>query len=120
MGAKINLLVIRCRDFNFPRAGYLDVKLLRVKHQIKIKVISYLPKTMHEKTNYYISHTENFLFEHITNNTVKQVYDEVVLRLNYTDSFSAFYGYHEGDVAGEYEREVDFLHWFTDTLFSFR
>lgn len=123
MGAKINFLIINCRDFNFPHAGNVDVKLMRVKHQIKIKVIHSLPKTLRKDTSYYVSHTENFLFEHITNNTVKQVYDEVVERLNYADKFSAHYGMHEGDVAGAYEPEKtkeEFLHWLFDTIFSFR
>lgn len=119
MSSKINLLIINCRDFNFPHAGNVDVKLMRVKHYIKVKVITYLPKKISTRTDYYISHTENFTWEAITNNGVREVYDELLLRLNYTDKFISHYGYSDGDVAGAYENDVEYISWLTDTLFSF-
>lgn len=118
MASRINLLFITCRDFNFPHAGYVDVKLMRVKHFIKVKVITYLPKKISTRTDYYISHTENFTWEAITNNGVREVYDELLMRLNYTDKFTSHYGYSDGDIAGAYE-DGKFLDWFCDTLFSF-
>lgn len=119
MSSKINLLIINCRDFNFPHAGNVDVKLMRVKHSIKVKVITYLPKRISTRTDYYISHTENFTWEAITNNGVREVYDELLMRLNYTDKFTSHYGYSDGDVAGAYENDVEYISWLTDTLFSF-
>lgn len=119
MSSKINLLIINCRDFNFPHAGNVDVKLMRVKHAIKVKVITYLPKKISTRTDYYISHTENFTWEAITNNGVREVYDELLMRLNYTDKFTSHYGYSDGDIAGAYENDVPYISWLTDTLFSF-
>ena len=119
MSSKINLLIINCRDFNFPHAGNVDVKLMRVKHSIKVKVITYLPKRISTRTDYYISHTENFTWEAITNNGVREVYDELLMRLNYTDKFTSHYGYSDGDIAGAYENDVAYISWLTDTLFSF-
>jgi hypothetical protein len=119
MSSKINLLIINCRDFNFPHAGNVDVKLMRVKHFIKVKIITYLPKKMSTRTVYYISHTEHFTWEAITNNGVREVYDELLMRLNYTDKFISHYGYSDGDVAGAYENDVEYISWLTDTLFSF-
>lgn len=120
MASKINLLIINCRDFNFPHAGNVDVKLLRVKHSIKIKVITYLAKKLSTRTDYYIAHTETYVWEHITNSGVEILYDNILTSLNYTDKFIAHYGYSDGDVAGTYGLgHGDYLSWFTDTLFSF-
>lgn len=123
MSSKINLLIINCRDFNFPHAGNVDVKLMRGKYSIKVKVITYLPKRLSTRTDYYISHIENFTWEAITNNGVREVYDELLMRLNYTDKFTSHYGYSDGDVDGEFAMgklgHGDYLYWLTDTLFSF-
>lgn len=119
MSSKINLLIINCRDFNFPHAGNCDVILMRVKHSIKVKVITYLPKKISTRTDYYISHTENFTWDAITNNGVRLIYDELLMRLNYTDKFISHYGYSDGDIAGAYENDVEYISWLTGTLFSF-
>ncbi len=120
MSSKINLLIINCRDFNFPHAGNCDVRLMRVKHSVRVKVITYLPKRISTRTEFYISHTENFMWDSITNNGVKLIYAELLERLNFTDKFMAHYGYSDGDVAGKYKStDEDFLSWLTDTLFSF-
>ena len=119
MSSKINLLIINCRDFNFPHAGNCDVRLMRVKHSVRVKVITYLPKRISTRTEFYISHTENFIWDSITNNGVKLIYAELLDRLNYTDRFTAHYGYSDGDVAGAYENDVEYISWLTATLFSF-
>lgn len=59
------------------------------------------------------------MWDSITNNSVRLIYDELLIRLNYTDKFSAHYGYSDGDVAGAYENDVEYISWLTDTLFSF-